>query len=127
MEEGKKGNRGVQVGSGRKNGGEMEREGGKRREKESNGPLLHYFHAKHLAEAVILHIGQCLGQNIGGHVLHSYELEDDGPILYTFPYEVVSHLNMLCCRVVDRVLCEQVCSAVVDVEGGGSWNVLTEL
>jgi hypothetical protein len=73
------------------------------------------LHPHHQAEALMLHLREGFSENIGRHVVGTYELEAGRPICDTFPDEVISYVDVLRGSMVDGIPSEQIRGAIVDV------------
>ena len=66
-------------------------------------PLGHRLHPEHLAKTLVLGDSQRLCQDICPHIIGPDQLQVDTPVRNAFPDKVVPDVNMLRCRVVDRI------------------------
>ena len=80
--------------------------------------LRHHLHPKHLEKMLMLGDCQCLGQNVGCHIIGSYELEVDVTVCNAFPNKMVPDINMFCCSMIDRVLSKEISNTIVNVQSG---------
>ncbi len=89
----------------------------------STVPLRHCLHPEHLTKMLVLGDCQCLGQNVGCHIISPYKLEVDATIDDTLPDKMIPDIDVLCHGVIDGVLGKKVSSAIIDVQS--SWSTCT--
>src|SRR5258708_36141644 len=89
----------------------------------STVPLRHCLHPKHLTKMLVLGDCQCLGQNIGCHIISPYKLEVDAAVDDSLPDKVIPDINVLCHGMIERDPGKKICSMIIHVQS--SWSICT--
>ena len=61
----------------------------------STVPLRHHLHPQHLTKMLVLGDCQCLGQNVGHHIISPYKLEVNAAVNDALPDKVIPDINIV--------------------------------